>query len=325
MNVYKALNDLEIDLTEFDVTLLTSLEKHRIKKIAVKKLKLKRNWAGLQVGAAAVLAVGLVSFNSQTIANMPFVAGLLEQWNQEEQLDWTPYKTVIGEASETTIGKMTLNEVIIDYDSVWISSTFEKVDGFDFSYLYQISPTLYINGEKVETFGSGMQSIERNSSMFSIYNEVKLKEPIQNEQVNLEIVFDRIHSRYINNPEGEALQEPWSFNASVSQGAVQAETVIKEPMQTIMLGNGESIVIEKIVLTPISTTIYYSGFDKLNELDVNLYLVDAFGNEYSWNTGNHDDTVGIFEYKGANFVGKQLFVQQRQFDGTPMNELIEIQ
>lgn len=321
MNVYKALNDLEIDLTEIDVTPLTSLEKRRIKKTVVKKLKLKRNWAGLQVGAAAVVAIGLLTYNSQTIANMPFVAGLLEQWNEEEQLDWTPYKTVIGVASETAIGKMTLNEVIIDYDRVWISSTFEKAEGFDFSYLYQISPTLYMNGEAVEMFGSSMQSIERNSTMFSIYNEVKLKEPIPNEQVDLKIVFDRIHSRYIDNPEGDALQEPWSFDVSVSQGAVQAETRIKEPMQTVALSNGESIVIEKVVMTPISTTIYYSG---MGGIDLNLYLVDAFGKEYIWNTGNHDGAIGTLEYRGANFVGKQLFVQQRQLDGTPISDLIEI-
>ena len=73
------------------------------------------------------------------------------------------------------------------------------------------------------------------------------------------------------------------FDISVSQGAVQAETVIKEPMQTIALGNGDSIVIEK---------------------------------------GSHDDTDGMLEYNGSNFVGKQLFVQQRQLDGTPMSELI---
>ena len=69
MGMYKDLNEIEIDLSEFEVATLTKLEKKRVQKIVKKKLKLVKPRKGAGVAAAAVLAIGLLAVNHQTIAN----------------------------------------------------------------------------------------------------------------------------------------------------------------------------------------------------------------------------------------------------------------
>ena len=78
--------------------------------------------------------------------------------------------------------------------------------------------------------------------------------------------------------------------------------------QTLHLENGEQLVIERILTTPISTTIFYSGLS--SDHSPNILLFDAEGNRYHWQTAyGDDDGTGEIHYTGASFVESELFLQ----------------
>ena len=307
MSIYKELNEVVMDLSEYDVSPLTNYEKKRVQKLVKKKLKLVKPYKGMGV-AAAVLAIGLLAMNHQTIANMPFIAAVLEDWQVTEQVDWTPYKTVIGETHTTAMGDLTVNEVIVNYDKIMISATFNKNEATDFSYRHQFMPSILINGEKVEMNGTSAQSIAQNSSMYTIYNEVRLAKPVAAADFDVQITYGHLHTPQTKTLEGEVLQEPWVFDIKASQLTVQKETTVHEVQQTIHLENGEQLVIERILTTPISTTIFYSGLS--SDHSPNIILFDAVGNRYGWNSAyGNDDGTGEIHYTGASFVESELFIQ----------------
>lgn len=321
MSIYQQLNEVEIDLTELEEQPLSSLEKKHIQKKVIKKLKLKKRANPFGIGVAtAILAIGLLAVNHETIANMPIVAGLLEDWNNDvEKEDWASYKNIIGITKSTEMGDLTLNEVIVNYDRILVSATFQKKEATPFSYRHQLIPSLFINGQKVEV-GTSVQSIEQNSEMFMIYNELELKQPIEDENISMQLVYDTLSTPFNKEsaPFGETLEEPWTFTLTASQLAVQKETVVLDINQSITLTNGDSLTIERIVTTPISTTVYYQGADD------NIVLYDEDGQNYHWQSSySKENGINIKHYQGASFVNRDLYLQVLANE-QPISEKIKI-
>ncbi|MEG0471443.1 MAG: DUF4179 domain-containing protein [Solibacillus sp.] len=314
MGIYKDFNDIEMDLTEFQEQPLTTAERKKIQNRILKQLPNKRRYIGSSIAVAAVLTISLVAFNHQTIANMPFVAGLLENWNHSNEVDWAPYKNSIGQTMSTEFGDLTLNEIIIDFDKVLISSTLQLAEGSTFSYRHQLTPTITINGQTMEENGASAQSIEQNSGMFSIYNEVQLARPIVEEIVAIQLSYDRMHTPSGEPPFGVSVEEPWTFDVTASQLAVQQQTIMKElGGQHVALPDGQSIVIDRILTTPISTTVYFNALT----LDdgIKFALVNEDGNVYSWQSGTTDDNgSGEFTFSGASFVDQALYLELYDYD-----------
>lgn len=311
MSIYSDFNDIEADISSHSHEPKTKLEKKRIAKTIYTKLSPVKKRGGFIAASVAAIALSAIVVTSPTIANMPLVAGLLEDWIPGEEQDFTAYKNPIGITATTANGELTLNEVIVDYDKLLISSTFVKADGFDYSYKYQVVPDIYIDGQKVEVVNTSAQSIEQNSSMFTVYSEITLAAPLDSSELNLEVVYGRMLTDSEADPiDGVKLSEAWIFDVTANQLAVQEETIVSTPAITIPTFDGGSFVIDKVVRTPISTTLYFSGSSEGSALDIQL--VDAEGNVYSWDMASHeDDGSGIFSFSGASFVDKELAVQVR--------------
>ena len=314
MSVYKDFNEIEMDLTEFEDQYLTKGECKQIKHRALKKLpQKKRRYLGSSVAAAAVLAISLVAFNQQSIANIPFVAGLLENWNQPNEVDWTPYKNTIGQTMSTEFGDLTLNEIIVDYDKLLVSATLELAEDSTFSYRHQLVPSIIMNGQKVEKVRNSTQSIEQNNDMYLVYNEIQLEGPIKDELMSIQLSYDRMLTPSGEPAFGESIAEPWIFDVTAAQLAVQEETVVKKLNQQVALPNGQSVVIDSIVTTPISTTVYFSGYD----LDENsqMALVNEAGTVYSWQSQTvEDDGTGVLNFSGATFVDQPIYLELYEYD-----------
>lgn len=253
MSVYKDLNNVKMDVNEFEYVPLNQMEQRRILKKIRKKLSFKTRrikWIKVSIAAVAVVVLGF-SFlvDRGTIASMPFVGGIIEDYNYPgENLDFSSYKTPIGETAENALGKLTLNEVMFDDRQVVLSATFEPAEGVDFDYQTTIQPKVKINGEDYAVT-TGSQSIELNSSMFTIYNDIDLSQSVETEIVNLEISYDLW--------EREKVEQPWTFHVEVSQAQMLKERKIVDLNQTVELTTGDHVTIQKVVSTPISTTIYY--------------------------------------------------------------------
>lgn len=291
MSIYQDLNNIQMDVSDYEEEPLAAFEQKKWEKRVLRKLhKCKNNtskkWLGLVV--ALVLTVGvMIPLGKVSVANMPFMAGMIEHFIDEEQpLDYAAYKTAIGETAENAYGKLTLNEVLIDEGNLLISSTFEPAKGVSFDYQTALIPQVLINGKNL-TSTRGGQSIEVNDSMYTIYGDIELADLPKAESLQLEISYDTFNFE-------EAIDHPWVFDVTISTSQLAKETTTFHVDKTVALTNGQKVKLEKVIVTPISTLVYYD----LTEASEATYfkIVSASGKEWSFKEASNSNTTGDQSY-----------------------------
>ncbi len=258
MSIYKELNEVRLDVEQYEAERLSTIEKKRWEKRVLKKIK-KQKPSGKKKLLAATAAIILAAWISMStglvsVAKMPFVSGKIEEYighsiiDDELNVD-TSLKTTVGETAQNKYGTMTLNEVLIDGGRLLISATFEPSEGVHFDYQMHPLPTVLINGHNLTTTTGG-QSIERNDSMFSIYNEVELKGLPTEDNLQVRIAYDHLDADM-------PIENPWIFDINVptEQLAAMSETI--DFNQALPIGHGQVIHLQKMIVTPISTVVYY--------------------------------------------------------------------
>ncbi|HGH7173110.1 TPA: DUF4179 domain-containing protein [Bacillus wiedmannii] len=306
MSIYKELNDIQLDITEFEEIPLTKLEEKQWGKRVKNKLrknKQSKKWFG--VAAACMLMVSItVPLGQSSLANTPFIAGLIEKYLDEQQpRDYSPYKTAIGKTAENKYGKLTLNEVLVDDNKLLISSTFEPAKGVKFDYQTYLIPQVRINGREFSSTKDA-QSVEVNDSMYTIYSGVELSEISQTDELQIEITYDTFNRDTV-------IEQPWIFDIEVSQAQLLKEKQTFDLNETIVLSDGNKVTVKKIVSTPISTTIYYDVTQSANE-DVYFKIESESGKTYMFKEGlvsNKEGDISYSRFDGINVsVGKYSLV-----------------
>jgi hypothetical protein len=268
MSIYKDLNDINLDVNEYEEQELTSFQKKNwesrvLKKIRKHKTNYKRKYA--VIAAAFIVATGIsLSTGMFTFANVPFVGAMIEGFMAtNEKTEYTPYKTEIGSTAENEYGKWTLNEVMVDSGELIISSTFQPAEGIEFHYKMHPSPKVLINGQNL-TSGGLQQSIEINHSMYTIYNKIEMPEIPIGETIQFHIEYDNLDTSI--DSEGVPVDHPWVFDIKVPTEQLAATSETIHFNQDIPLGNGYFIRLKKMVVSPISTILYYDWPEQANHI-----------------------------------------------------------
>ncbi|CEG28807.1 DUF4179 domain-containing protein [Bacillus sp. B-jedd] len=252
MAIYNELNDVKIDLSEFEETQLSKLEKKKVLKRVKRDISPKRpgrKWRTISACAAVAMLGIILTVDKGTVANMPFIGEKIEKhMNENKQLDYSSYKTEIGSTAENGLGKLTLNEVIVDDQRIILSSTFEPASNVDADYQTAITPTVKVNGQDATEITGG-QTIELNNEMFTVFNDIELGKEIATEDVEIEIRYERWNRT--------AIDQPWAFKVKVNQSQMLKERKVIELNKQLTLSNDETIMLQKVVTTPMSTTVYY--------------------------------------------------------------------
>ncbi|WP_445506877.1 DUF4179 domain-containing protein [Niallia sp. 03190] len=320
MSIYKELNNVNLDVSEFEAIPLSKNEQKRVLKQAKNKLSLrkpKKKWmrAGVATAAVCVLSLSL-TINKETIASVPFIGEVIEKYiNSNEDLNYSSYKTAIGETAENELGKLTLNEVMLDDRQLFLSSTFEPADNVDFDYQTSITPKVKING-KDYMFTTGGQSIEINNTMFTIYNDIDLKQDIDTEDVKIEISYDNWNF-------DKVIEQPWTFHVEVSQAKILAEKKTFEMNKPIKLSNGETVIIQKVVTTPISTTVYYDLSQSKSE-DIYFNIQSEEGKEEGHRSGFTSNDVGavsVVRFNGLSLKDNNYYLVPFDSNGNKLSEV----
>jgi hypothetical protein len=300
MSFYKELNDINTDFSEYQEIPLSDMEKKRIMKGFKKKIKpgKKKKWLGASVAIIAAFVLSLsLTLDKGTIASMPFVGGIVEKYkNQNETLDYSSYKTAIGDTAENARGKLTLNEVMLDDQQLVLSATFEPADGVRFDYQTFLAPKVKINGQDFSVTTGG-ESIELNDDMFTVYNNINLSKTIETEDVHIEISYATWQHKL---QDFEVIEQPWTFDVQVSQANLLAEKKVFELNKLITLNNGEIVTIEKVVSTPISTTVYYDLSQSKSEKIYFLIQSEEGKTERFSEAFTSNDNVGDVSYVRFN-------------------------
>ncbi|MET3697585.1 uncharacterized protein DUF4179 [Bacillus oleivorans] len=281
MSIYNDLNELNLNLDEYKELNLTDYEKKKWGKRVVKKLHKQKpaHWKKYSGIAAAVIVATGISINTGivSVANMPFVAGLIEKYiSSTEHLDYATYKTKIGQTAENEYGKMTLNEVLIDGGRLLISSTFEPAEDVDFNYQMHPLPKVLINGQDL-ALSTGGQSVELNDKMFTIYNDVDIKEIPLGETIQFHIEYTHLDFEI-------PMERPWIFDINVPTEQVAEASQTIQFNQEIQIGNGQFILLEKMIVTPISTVLYYNWPEEADHIA--FKIVSESGREFLPNSSS---------------------------------------
>jgi hypothetical protein len=287
MSLYKDLNNVQIDVSDYQEEVLTDIMQKKWKKRVLKKLPKQGNRLskkGIGMIVAIVLTIGVaVPLGTSSLATTPFGTHIIERFiNQTSPPNYVTYKTKIGETTENEYGKLTLNEVLLDEKKLLISSTFEPADGVSFNYQTYLIPKILINGKDL-THLRGGQSIEVTDSAYTIYGDIELSDIPKTESLQIEIHYDTFnHTKKIDNP--------WVFNITVPTNQLTKDTTTVNLNKTITLTNRQQITLHKITSTPLSTLVQYD----LSKTDENMCfkIVSASGEEWRFQEYFHSNNIG---------------------------------
>lgn len=179
------------------------------------------------------------------------VSGVVLYLWWDEDVDFEAYKTEVGKTASNSLGRLTLNEVIIDDNQILLNATFEPVKEFAPDHQVFFFPQILVNGQDYMVRNGG-QSIAKSANVYTIYNSIKMDDFPSDEQLELVI---RYKDWNVETP----IDKPWEFQIEASQEQLQEDRHVFSIGKKIEHIDQQEITIDRVVSTPISTTIYFQS------------------------------------------------------------------
>lgn len=237
----------------------------------------------------------------------------------KEDLNFEDYKTVVDITTENGLGRLTLNEIIIDDNQILLNATFKPVKDLNFDHKIFFFPQVFVNGKEF-TVRNGGQTIQQSDKSYTIYSSVKLSELPEDKILNLDI-------RY-NDWNGEKkIDEPWEFQVEASQERLQEDKKVFPVEKKVKLLDGQEITIEKVVSTPISTTIYFRSENSLLNKALHFKIQSATGESWPFNVAyplNEEYTKWGVRIDALYLTGKSYELIPIAANGSELGSAIKI-
>ncbi|MNE32616.1 hypothetical protein D3C80_1262360 [compost metagenome] len=143
-----------------------------------------------------------------------------------------------------------------------------------FNYQTQLPAHVLVNGQELQLI-TGSQSVKVTEGQYTIYGDIQLSALPEQDTLQLKISYDTL-----SGDTRLTLDNPWLFDVTVSAEQIAKDIQTIDMDQTITLNNGNKIQINKIVLSPVSTLLYYTVADAATFEDTVIFkLVSPFGGE----------------------------------------------
>lgn len=195
--------------------------------------------------------------------------------NQEKTVNFDDYKTVVGDTAENSLGKVTLNEVMVDDNQLLLNATFEPVNDIHFDHQIFFFPQVHVNGLDYTVRNRG-QTIVKHKSKYTLYSSIQVSELPKEDILTLDISYNKWNLE-------KKIDQPWNFHVKASQKQLQEDKIIFSINTTLSLNNSNEITIKKVVSTPISTTVYYDAAENTSEIA--FKITSASGKSWRWHSG----------------------------------------
>ena len=294
-NIYDMLNDVEIDINNYDKEKLNDIEKKRIKNNLKKSIKSKHTYRkAASIAETAVISIGLLgtSFGSYAYAGInSFFYDIASVLGIEKNLD--EYKTVVNQSITKNGITVQLNEVILDNDELIVSatSTFnEKLGGEGGTIL---DHNVYINGKRVNSgAGGSAEKIDEYTMQVVMVNH--LTEGNFNGDLNVKIVFS---DPMIN---GKTTKGRWVFEFKTNGDELAINTREISLNNKFTLENGQEITLDKYTSNNLGQKIYFTLDAKGTEYDIILKGYDDIGNEITFYMSKTEGCTGVFKLENIH-------------------------
>ncbi|MBO2944320.1 DUF4179 domain-containing protein [Paenibacillus sp. F411] len=275
MSIYKELNDVKLDVSCYEQEPLTALEQKQWEQRVKSKLRPRRKRLPIKRKAAALTAAALMillamSLPQVSLARIPVVGGLIENFNSNHnalQADYSSYKTAVRETAENEYGKLTLNEVLVDADRLLISSTLQPAQGMRFDYKTHLPVEVMIHGERRQ-LSAMSQSVQEDDGSYTVYGDVSFSDlPLpENKLLDLQIAYHTVN----RGAQSMTLEQPWVFDVQLSAEAMSQDTKTVEIHKTLDLNGQGTVTVRKVVFTPVSTLLYFDASEETQSVSFKL-------------------------------------------------------
>lgn len=287
-SIYNILNDVKIDLSNYQSEEMTQIEKETIKMKWKQSLKYKKAKKKYVIAAAMVfISVSLVGMNFNSVyGEIKSIAYDISSYLGIKS-NLKEYKTVVGQSVTDKGITVTLNEVLIDNDELIVSSTATSEKATSDIGIFPMDGIVEVNGKKMIYGSSGSSQMLDKYTGQSVMNyyihELDLKEDL-----DVTITF---HSVFL---EGEEIKGKWGFKFKTNGGELAAHTIKVAIGSSFQLPDGCKIQLKTYTSNAIGSKIY---FDIEGDMKYNMELrgKDDIGNQVVFYMSRTENGKGVFE------------------------------
>lgn len=288
-SIYNILNDVETELSEYEIVEMTKTEKEIVKRNLKQVLKNKSNYKKYaSIAAGIVVCIGLIgiSFDGSVYAGIKNIASDIASYlGIENNLE--DYKMIVGQSVTDKGITVTLNEVLVDNDQIIVSSTATSDIITSDIGIFSMDGIVKINGKEMVYGSSGSSKIldkYTSQTVMSYHiNKIDLKEDL-----DIKITFDSVFL------EGKEIKGKWSFQFKASGEELAAHTIEIPVTNSFELPSNCKIKLKKYTNNVIGPKIY---FDIEGDIEYNVELrgKDDIGNPVIFYISHINNGDGVFE------------------------------
>lgn len=282
-NIYEALNDMTIDLSELKREDFTALEKRR----AMKKFKAsinKRPSYKKCAGVAIALAISAGTLGSAPVfaGTNPIMHSIASFLGIEKDLE--SYETVVNK--EITKGDATirLNEVILDEKELIVSTTITSKEPLQEMGADTLA-SVYVNGKRVSWAGSGASEQVDDYTVEEVMHYAL--EDTYTGEMDMTLIFDGVRINEVKQ------RGRWKFDFRTNGDELARNTVSKSIEQTFTLPNNVEITFTRYTANDMGEKIYFTQSERGATYDLALRGTDNKGNPVTFNLSNTKGKEGM--------------------------------
>lgn len=294
-NIYNMLNDVEVNLDEYEVEGFNDMEKKRLKN-GFKKLNNRKSNHKKIIAAAsvAVLAVGLLGtdlgvYATETIREVTY--NIASAFNIDKDIQ--EYTTVVNQSVSKNGIKVTLNEVILNDDELIVSTTIRSDEKLDETGYVSLSDYIYINGKILQTGSSGSSSKIDDYTVEEVITH-RLDDDTLSGDTDIKIKYTNVKLHDKN------IRGPWAFEFKTNGDELKIATDIISLDTEFTLEDGQTIKLEQYNSNKIGQKIYFTKDIEGTDYDMKLQGVDDLGNEVEFFVKSCDKSSGVFKIETIN-------------------------
>ncbi len=303
-DIYELLNEMDMDLEEFEEMKVSELEKAKVKKTLMKNItrkNKKQRWKRSMTAAAIAVGISTTAlFGLSFTANaekIPVIGNIFKFFNHVGLYDnYNENANEINITKESNGVKMTVNDAIFDGKSVNLTFSIESDKDLG------ENPSIMRIGEiKDQMGGTGKVQLSKvaEKSYVGIMTITDLSRDTQDE------AYVKWKPEYILVNEGEKeIKGNWRFDFHLQATDSEVKMIDKT-----VNGDGLAVTIENMTLTPMSFIMYYSQgvskelSEKWDDIYVEIEIKDDLGNSYS-GEGNGGTGKDAFEFNWSKTFQK---------------------
>lgn len=275
-DIYELFNEADVDISLYKDEGLSDIDRKRVKKRMKRKLHLHNpplQRGRYRLAAISLFAVICLGFATglpvKALSGIPFFRMLMADHLKSDAAVIQRYTTTVGQTVSDSGMDIRLDDVLVDEGQLLIAYTVHATDtnleGIGFPWM-----SVYVNGTEIPRNGNGNKS-RLNAATISFVQAVDLPDHMLKGSMDIQIVISGLPFQ-----NRDTINGTWGFAMTTSPEKLMRETKEITVHHQIALDNGQIITVSKLVLSPVSTTLYYE-ISGGNEWDMHFIMTDQTG------------------------------------------------